>query len=66
LLRALIDRGTDSVSLRQGAHHVLRNQKEPGFTALLNSLVKAIEFSTVPESTSLAAYEILKRMKANP
>ena len=65
LLRALINRGTDSVLLRQGAHHVLRNQKEPGFTVLLANLVKAIEFGTVPESTSVAAYEILKRMKAN-
>jgi HEAT repeat protein len=66
LLRALIDSGTDSVLLRQGAHHILRNQKEPGFTVLLAKLVKAIEFGTVPESASLAAYEILKRMKANP
>lgn len=64
LLRALIQRGTDSVLLRQGAHHVLRNQKEPGFTGLLSTLVKTIESGTVPEATSVAAYEILKRMKA--
>ena len=64
LLRALMTRGADSVLLRQGAHHVLRNQKEPGFTGLLSNLVEAIENSTVPEATTVAAYEILRRMKA--
>jgi HEAT repeat protein len=65
LLRALMKRGAGSVLLRQGAHHVLRNQREPGFTGLLSNLAKAIESGTVPESTTVAAYEILKRMKAD-
>lgn len=65
LLRALVKRGADSVLLRQGAHHVLRNQKEKGFNDLLPSLMKALESGSVPESTPVAAYEILKRMKAN-
>jgi HEAT repeat protein len=64
LLRALTKRGPDSVLLRQRAHHVLRNQKEVGFNDLLATLVKALQSNTVPESTPVAAYEILKRMKA--
>lgn len=64
LLRVLIRSGSDSVLLRQGAHHILRNQKEVGFNGLLATLTEALVFSTVPESTTVAAYEILKRMKA--
>jgi HEAT repeat protein len=64
LLRALVKSGSDSVSLRQGAHHVLRNQKEAGFNDLLATLSEDLESSTVSESARLAAYDILKRMKA--
>jgi HEAT repeat protein len=63
LLRVLINRGANSVLLRQGAYHVLRNQKEVGFDDLLAPLTKALESSTVPESTAVAAYDVLKRMK---
>ena len=64
LLRVLIKRRSDSVLLRQGAHHVLRNQKEDGFNGLLATLKKALASDTVPESTAIAAYDILKQMKA--
>jgi len=50
--------------LRQGAHHVLRNQKENGFNDLLASLREDLESNTVQESTPIAAYAILKRMNA--
>ena len=63
LLRVLIRRRSDSVLLRKGAHHVLRNQKEDGFNDLLATLKKALESDTVPESTAIAAYDILKQMK---
>jgi|CZKP01.1.fsa_nt_gi HEAT repeat protein len=63
LLRVLIRRRSDSVLLRKGAHHVLRNQKEDGFNDLLATLTKALESDTVPESTAIAAYDILKQMK---
>ena len=65
LLRALIKRGSDSVSLRRGAHHVLRDQKENGFNDLLKTLTKTLELESgaIPESTALAAYDILKQMK---
>jgi hypothetical protein len=63
LLRGLVKRGSDSVSLRHGAHHVLRNQKEDGFNDLLASLSDALESSTLPESTTVAANDLLKRMK---
>jgi HEAT repeat protein len=64
LLRVLIKSGSDSGSLRQGAHHVFRNQNEVGFNDLLVSLTKALESSTVPELATVAAFDILKRMKA--
>ena len=63
LLRALIKSKPDSVSLRQGAHHVLRNQKEDGFNDLLATLRTALESSSASESTPFAASNILKRMK---
>ena len=66
LLRALIRRGADSVLLRQGAHHVLRNQREAGFNDLLKNLRDAIESGSVPESTMVAANELLKRMRTTP
>lgn len=64
LLRALIKSGSESSSLRQGAHHVLRHQKEKGFSDLLATLTRGLESSTVAESTPVAAYDVLKRMKA--
>ena len=64
LLRALIKRGPGSALLCHGAHHVLRNQKEDGFTDLLSTLTTALESNTFQETTSVAAYDILSRMKA--
>jgi hypothetical protein len=64
LLRVLIRDKSGSVSLHQGAHHVLRDQKEDGFNDLLATLRNALESSTVPESITVAAYDIFKRMKA--
>ena len=66
LLRALIKSKSDSVTLRQGAHHVLRNQREDGFNDLLATLTKALEPNSVEEATPLAASDLLKRMKATP
>ena len=63
LLRALIKSKPDSVLLRQGAHHVFRNQKEDGFNDLLATLRTALESSSASESTPFAASNILKRMK---
>lgn len=64
LLEALIERGSKAVRLCQGAHHVFRNQKERGFNDLLAVLERALEFSAGAESIAVAAYAILKRMKA--
>ena len=66
LLRNLSTRGANSLLLRHGAHHVLHGQKEVGFNDLLTTLLKALKSSTAPESTPVAAYEILVRMKARP
>jgi HEAT repeat protein len=64
LLRALIKSGEDSVLLRHGVHHVLKNQKEDGFNDLLKALNKALESNSAQETTTIAAYDILKRLKA--
>lgn len=66
LFRALIERGTDSVVLRQGAHHILKNQKVDGFNDLLGTLTKALESNSVDEAIPMAASDMLKRMKAKP
>jgi hypothetical protein len=58
----LIRSGPDSALLRQAAHHVLRNQDEDGFTGLLSTLTKALESTTAPVATKMAAYNILRRM----
>jgi len=63
LLRELVKNGEDSVLLRQGAHHVLLNQKEHGFNDLLATLTKALESITVPGLAAASARDILKRMK---
>ena len=63
LLRALVKSEKDSVSLRLGAHHVLRKQKEDGFNDLLATLRTALESNSASESTPFAASNILKRMK---
>jgi hypothetical protein len=65
LLRVLIKKGSDSASLRRGAHHVFRNQKQDGFNGLLKTLTKTLELESgmIPESTPIAAYNILKQMK---
>lgn len=64
LLRKLIKSKPDSFSLRQGAHHVFRNQKEDGFNGLIATLTKALKSDTVPGSMIQASYEILRRMGA--
>jgi len=66
LLKPLIERGAKSALLCQGIHHVLWKQKENGFNDLLTTLLGALGSSEGPESIPLAAYDILKRLKAKP
>jgi HEAT repeat protein len=63
LLRAMVDRGADSVLLQHGAHHILRKQKVEGYNDLLNGLLIALEPGSVHESISPAASKILEQMK---
>lgn len=63
LLRALVNHGSESVLLQRGAHHIFRKQKMEGFNDLLDILRTSLETASVPESISLAANEILERMK---
>ena len=64
LLQLLIKNGAESALLRQRSHHVFRYQKEDGFNDLIKNLLKGLESSTVPELTTVASYEFLKRIKA--
>ena len=66
LLRTLIKNGPNYDLLRQGAHHVMVNQKEAGFNDLLANLMKALESDALSESAIVAAFEILERMKVKP
>ena len=63
LFRELIKNGSESVLLRRGVHHVLLRQKEDGFDDLLAILTGALANDTFPEAATVAAYEILKRMR---
>jgi hypothetical protein len=63
LFQALVKRGSESIQLQHGAHHILRKQEEEGLNDLLENLRKALQSVSVPESISLAAYNILMRMK---
>ena len=65
MLQALVDEGTESARLRKEAHHVFHGQLESGYEDLLATLLSALEADALPESASMAAHEILKRMRAN-
>jgi len=63
LFNALIKDGAKSALFRQGAHHVLCNQKEAGFEDLLPSLLKDLEANGLRESAMVTAREINKRIR---
>lgn len=63
LLQALIDRGVESVALREGAHHVFSKQKAPEFDDLLDTIREALEFGELTEAGGIAASEMLKRLR---
>jgi len=63
LFHVLLKRGSKSVLLRQGAHHVLLNQQEEGFNHLLVALRKALQDSSVPVAVLVATHNILEEMK---
>ncbi len=63
LFDMLVKSKPDSILLRQGVLHILRDQKENGFNELLSTLINSLELGTAPESTAIAAYNILMQMK---
>jgi HEAT repeat protein len=65
LLHALMEDGSNAVILRQRAHNVFRNQHEKEFDDLLTPLRKSLEHGVNREAATVAANEILKRMKAS-
>lgn len=62
LLDALIERGADSIELRQGAHHVMRNARKAGLNDDLAALRTALESSAATD-TPPAAGHLLMRMR---
>ena len=63
MLQGLIDRGVDSVAMREGAHHVFAKQKASGFDDLLDILREALEFGELTEAGGIAASEMLRRLR---
>jgi HEAT repeat protein len=64
ILRALIEKEGKSAALRQGAHQVFVHQTANGFDDVLARLVAALEPKAAPDSTVLAAEDVLNRLKA--
>lgn len=62
LMRALIERGPESLALRQGAHHVLRAQHEADFDDVLAGLRDSLESQSAPENAVRAANAILAKL----
>lgn len=62
LLRAVLERGADSLALRQGAHHALRAQHATDYDDLLDTLRASLESQSAPENTVRAANAILAKM----
>ncbi len=63
LLDLLTKDKAESFLLRQGAHHVFRNQKEEGFNDLIEKLLLSLDSAANRVSATAAAYEILRRLK---
>jgi len=64
LLLALVNEGTESAILRQGAHHVFAKQKEASGDGLLAALQTALEVGALPEAAPMAASVVLKQLHA--
>lgn len=62
VLQRLVERGVDSVAVRDGVHHILAGQKFDRYEDLLATVVRSLEFGELDEAGSMAAAEILKRM----
>jgi len=66
LLQRLVERGAKSDVLRQGAHHVFREQKAGGVRGVPTSLIEALDSNGDPESVPLAASDLRRRLKGKP
>jgi HEAT repeat protein len=63
LLQELVDKGTESVTLRKELHHVFHNQQEAGYEDLLAALMTALEQDALPETAPMVAHKILTRVR---
>ena len=62
LLEALIE-DPESVALREGSHHVLRDVYKASLRSLLSPLIKALESADAEEKAPVAAYDVLRALK---
>jgi HEAT repeat protein len=62
VLQRLVERGVDSVAVRDGVHHVLKGQTFDRYADLFRTVVSSLEFGELDEAGSLAATEILRLM----
>lgn len=62
VLQRLVERGVDSVAVRDGVHHILAGQKFDRYEELFATVVRSLEFGELDEAGSMAAAEILKLM----
>lgn len=65
LLHCLVNKGSESVALRNGAHHIVRRQREKGFNNLLGILRKALRSDTISECIPVAAGNVLAKMRVH-
>lgn len=62
VLQRLVERGVDSVAVRDGVHHIFAGQKFDRHEELFATVLRSLEFGELDEAGSMAAAEILKRM----
>lgn len=62
VLQRLVERGVDSVAVREGARHALKGQTFDRHADLFQTVVSSLEFGELDEAGSLAAAEILRLM----
>jgi HEAT repeat protein len=62
LLEALIE-DPESVALREGAHHVLRDVRKASLKSVVAPLIKALENPDAEEKAPAAAYDVLRALR---
>ena len=62
VLQRLVERGVDSVAVRNGVHHALGGQMFGRYDDMFKTVIRSLEFGELDEAGSMAAAEILRLM----